>query len=254
MILTQFISGEADLAADRYGAMIQAFRGMYSRALDQSHFGSPKQMTDVSVGAYAIAGVYLNAEWQLITDASTAVALEAQRATLEELSAASSDDLSQAVSEHADQSDVQLSQEISIQIERDISFLRTSLQRTVLSVNMSARAQQLPARTALMQLRISPANELNFLFIDRGATKWPAQRFIRAVWRQHLLAVYNETVLLTLTDHGIDTAEIAHTDPKAPVNGMEISVNAGSALPTYAEIRNEIFHPNSEAILRMISA
>ncbi len=243
IVITQFISGEADAAADRYGVMIETYRAMYARALDQSHFGSPKQMADVTVAAYQIAGLYLDAERQFITDSITAVASEAQRVTLSELSAASSDELTQAVSEHADQSDAYLEREISIQVERDITLVQHTL---------PARAQGVPQRTALMEYRLSQTNELNFVFHDRAAHKWPSRRFVRSLWRARLLAIYNETVLLTLSDHGVETAVVSHTDEKSPVHGMEVTIAAGSELPTYSEIQNEVFHPNSEAILKVL--
>lgn len=254
MIVTQFISGEADLAADRYGAMIDSFRGMYARSLDQSHFGTPRQIAALVTEAYAIAGAYLDAEAEFIASSIETVALEAQRVTLDELSAASSETLSEAVSDHADESSAYLSRELAIQIERDIAQLQHALRKMILQVGMSARAQQIPPRTALMQYRLAPINDLAFVFHDRGANKWPSRRFVRAVWRQRLLATYNETVLLTLADHGVNDAEVSHTDSKAPVNGLEVSIIAGSELPTYAEIQSTVFHPNSEAILRKIAA
>jgi hypothetical protein len=252
MIITQIISGEADSAANRYGMLVEAWRASYARALDQSHFGTPKQLQQILVDAYAVAGLFLDAERQLIADVSDKIALEAQQATLDQLGAASASTLADAVSEHVRASDAYLEREVMIQIERDIAFLQMSVRRTYLNVSMSARAQNLATRAALMQYRIGNASELNFFFHDRRNQKWPSRRFVRAVWRQHLLSVYNETVLLTLIEHGLDTALIEHADKKAPPHGMEISVNSDSELPNYAEIKDDLFHPNADAFLTMV--
>ncbi len=254
MIVSQFISTEADLAVERYGAVLSAFQLSYARALNQPHFGSPKQLAEIAAGAYAIASFYLQSEGGFIEIASTAVALEAQRVTLEQLSAASVITLSEAISEHANESDAHLSREITIQVERDIAMLTHTLRKTILSVGMAARAAQIAPRQALMQHRVSASNELSFVFLDRSASKWPSLRFLRSLWRQHLLAIYNETVLLTLSDHGIEQAEVQHTDEKAPVHGMIISIVEDPELPSYSDILSDVFHPNSEAILRKTAA
>ena len=251
-MITQTISAAADSAANRYGMLVEAWRAAYSRALDQSHFGTPKQLRQILEQAYTVAGHFLDAERQDIADVSAKIALEAQTVTLAQLHAASASQLADAVSEHVSASNAYLEREVTIQIERDIAFLQMSVRRTYLNVSMSARAQNLEPRSALMQYRIGNASELNFFFHDRRNQKWPSRKFIRAVWRQHLLSIYNETVLLTLIEHGLDTALIEHADKKAPPHGMTISVNSDSELPTYAEIKDDLFHPNSDAFLTMV--
>jgi len=249
MKITTRMSAAADEAAARYGNLVESWRSLYQRALDGADFGSQKMFARVQDEAYAIARTYLEQEAATIAFVLTTVALEAQGTTFAELSVDDTKELTEAVSDHLNEAESYLRSELAIQIERDIAFLKLSLRRAVLQVSLAARSRGIPARTALFQYRIGNAQELQFFFHDRGNSKWPSRKFVRSVWRHSLLAAYNEVVLLTLSDHGLDLAQVIHDNPKADVHGMQISMSANGSLPTYAEIRNEVFHPNADAIL-----
>jgi hypothetical protein len=253
MTPTQIMTQDAEAAGARYGMMVDGWRALYGAALDQSHFGSPKQLADVTAQAYGLARTYLAVETAFIARESDAYALEAQRATLDELGSDAATELSGPASEHLSALNDYLTHEIKVQIERDIAFLRQSLRSTYLQVQMASRANKLPLRSALMQYRIGNSAEIQFFFHDRRAQRWPSRRFIRSVWRQHLLAVYNETVLITLSEHGVDTAEIRHLDPKSQHHGAKLSIDSNTDLPTYAELKPVVFHPNADAILGRVA-
>jgi len=250
MKIQLLMTEEAELAALRYATLVEGWRALYARALDAADFGTPRQLRRVEEEAYAIARTFLEQEARAITEATTNIAYRAYRTTLEELSVETSDEIPEAVSEHLNAAESYLRHELSVQIERDIAFLKHSLRRTILQVNLAARSKGVPHRAALMEYRIGNAAELHFFFHDRGNQKWPSRKFVRAVWRHHLLAVYNEVVLMTLADHGLEKAQVSHLNPTSQYHGQVIAMSAGSSLPIYAEIRNEVFHPNSDAILR----
>ena len=249
MNVQQMMSAAAEAAAQRYGLLVEGWRALYQSALDRSDFGTPRQMLRITEEAYAMGHRFLDTERIEVQRATREIALEAHRATLAEIGAESADELADAASEHLSDAESYLTHEITIQIERDIAFLKQSLRKAYLQVAVASRAQGIAPKAALIQYRIGNAAELHFFFHNRGGQKWPSRKFIRGVWRHHLLAVYNEIVLMDLADHGFDRAEVRHLNPDAHSNGMQISMHTGSALPTYSEIRNEVFHPNSDAIL-----
>lgn len=249
MTLPQHMTADAEVASARYGLLVEGWRSLYAAALDQPTFGTQKQMDQVSAQAYGIARSYLAAEERSVEKVTSQYALNAQQSVQIDVQREASSELADAASEHLSANNEYLMHEISVQIERDIAFLKQSLRQAYLSVTMAARAGRIPVRTALAQYRIGNAAELHFFFHDRRNQRWPSTKFIRAVWRQNLIAIYNETVLLTLADHGLDTAQITHSDPKSPHHGTIISMDSNSALPTYAELKPVVFHPNSEAIL-----
>ena len=249
MITTQ-MTAEAEAAAQRYTVMLEAWRGLYANALSTARFGSEAHISDLLGQAYAIARRFLETEQVMIADASTRIASEAHRATLVSLSVTDTQTLPERVTEHLGALADYLRSEIAIQIERDIATLRQSIGRTRLQIALASRAKGVTEQSARLEIQFGGVGRIDFYFHDRRAQKWPSVKFIRAVWRQHLLASYNETALIDLADHGIQIAEIWHPSPSSHAHGMRIAMSASTALPTYEEVRNEVFHPNSDAIIQ----
>lgn len=246
---THQMSGHADAAAQRYGLLIDGWKLLYSRALDAPDFGTPRQMNRVVEEAYRMAGLFLAGEATEIQDAFEEIAVLALQATHAELGVEAPESFSDELQAHVDDFEQHLTRELSLQIERDITLLKKTLQQTTLAVTMSSRAQRLPLRTALIQHRIGGTTDVQFTFQDRRNAKWPAKRYVRATWRHNLLALYNDTVLMTLADHGIETAHIRHDDTTAAMHGLQITIATNTELPTYADVRNDAFHPNADAVV-----
>lgn len=253
MKITQVMSAEADAAAQRYELLVAGWRSIYSAALDNAQFGSARVLRDVTAQAYGIARVYLDSEATHIARASAEVAAEAVSAISQQLSVTTQDDSADAAGELLSASQTYLQREITIQVERDVAFLQNAVRKTAINVSLAARSQGIPARTALLQYRMGNAHELQFFFHDRMNRRYPSRKFVRSVWRDHLLSVYNETVLHMLADAGHTSAQVVTDDPNHSYSGMELSLTANSALPTYPEVRPEIFHPNADAVLGMVS-
>jgi hypothetical protein len=249
MIATQLMTTMAAAAATRYTMLIEGWKALYNRALDDPRFGAPVLLREITDEAYAMARRYLAAEAIEIQDAMIAVAEQALSATRSELSVTDSDEIPDAVDEHVSAFIAHLTSELSIQIERDIATLKKTLQQTILGVTLAAAAQRLPLRTALIQHRIAINTDVKFGFTDRRYAKWPAQGYVRTIWRHNLLSLYNDVVLMTLADAGVDTARVRHTDTTAATHGLEISMVDTTELPTLADIRDQTFHPNANAIL-----
>lgn len=244
-------STDAEKGAVRYGMMCESWKGLFERALNQADFGSFTQITRTINEAYEIAGVFIDGESSVMMETLTAVAKIAHTATIEEIASIDSEELSERTHDFLSATQSYLYDEIIAQIHRDIAYLRQTMQRVALEVSVAARSRGISERRAMIEYRIGNQRELNFLFYDRTNRKWSSKKFIRAVWRHTLLSAYNETVMLTLSDHGLTRARVQHEDPNSQVNGMIISFGANHDLPTYSEIRDTVFHPNSNAVLRM---
>ena len=253
MIIQIRMTAEAEAAAQRYAMVVETWRAIFAQALDSRHFGTARGMSEAIDNAYRVGAVFLEQERHEIARILLEIASEAHTATLSELSVTDTRELTDAVSEHLSEAETHLAHEMTLQVERDIAFLRQSLQRAVLQVSIHARAHRIALKAALIQYRIGNAAELQFFYHDRMNRKWPSRKFVRAVWRHSLLSLYNEVVLLTLADHGLDRAEVSHLDPRADSNGLVLAMSSGTALPTYSEVRNDLFHPNSDAILARAS-
>lgn len=254
MKITNRMTAEGEAASQRYELILEAWRSLYHQALSSTTFGTAKQLREITESAYQIAHRYLETEMDLVQLRSEEIAREARTATLLSLGSNDARTIEEAVSEHLSASGDYLNREISVQIERDIANLRNMLRTATLQVQISARAQAKTAQLALLQFRSSVSPSLQFYFHDRADRRWPSRKFIRAVWRQHLLGVYNEVVLLTLAEHGLEFAEVVNDNPTAHSHGMRIAILPSADDPTYGEIRGEVFHPNANAVLTMASA
>jgi hypothetical protein len=248
-MITQLLSTEAEAAAQRYDLLVEGWRALYMRALNEPDFGTPRQLTRIAGQAYSMARTYLDTETQMITDVSDRISQTALHETTVQLDSQPVDGLGKVIVNHVSSSGDYLRSQIAVQIERDIATLKNSISRLHLAIHLSALGSRMSEQSALTQYKVSGSDKLNFYVYDRSSKKWISRRLVRTIWRQHLLGIYNETVLMTLADHGIDQAVVQHANPQSDVHGMGISLNANSSLPTYLDVRDEVFHPNADAIL-----
>lgn len=240
---------ESDAAAQRYLLLVGTWNGLYQNAFFSGDLTSPPAINDLRDQALAVGGFYMTAEQDAISERLHSIAVDAQGATLDAIAAPVVDKLAEQPSEHVVALSEYLDSELSVQISRDVEFMRRQLRNTALAIRMAAQAQGISTKAAAIQHRAHNAAELKFQFKDRAGRKWPSHKFVRSAWRQSLLQTHNDTVLLTLADHGLTEAEIQR--PSA--SPERISLLPGSSLPVYAEIRDEVFHPNSEAVLAAVT-
>ncbi|AMB48266.1 hypothetical protein [Methylobacterium sp. AMS5] len=249
MITTDLMTPAADAAGARYQGLVDAWSLIYADALGALDFGTPRMIERAGEEAYNLARAFLDTETGIVAEKIATIAHEALRAASRDLGVDDADDLPAHASETLSATQGYLVREITIQIERDIAQLQQSLRQTALQVKIAAAAQGISERAALIQHRIGSNETPAFHFRDRRNGKWPSRLFVRSTWRQSLLSAFNEVTLCMLAEHGIETAEVAHAHGKAGVHGMELALSSNSSLPAYGEVRNDIFHPNAEAIL-----
>jgi hypothetical protein len=250
-MILQRLTQEAESASVRYGMLTEAWRSIFHSALNASDFGAPAASDRAIEEAYVIAKDYLAEEREAVTRIFAEIARDAHQRTKDELRSVDASELSDDALEHLSATESYLIDELVAQIHRDVALLRQTIQRVVLEVSIASRSRGVSQRMALVEYRIGNQADLQFVFHDRQARKWASKKFVRAMWRHTALAVYNETVLMTLAEHGVTRAQVQHEDEKSDVHGKVIAMGSNSYFPTYSEIRNEIFHPNANAILRM---
>jgi hypothetical protein len=250
-MILQRLSHEAETAAMRYGLLTEAWRSIFHQALNASNFGYPA-VTDKAIGeAFRVAETYLSEERHAAERTLSEIATEARTVTLADLQSIDASEMTERALEHLSVTRSYLVDELIAQCHRDIALMRQTMQRVSLEVSISSRSRGISERTALVEYRIGNQADLQFIFHDRHARKWASKKFVRALWRHTLLSTYNESVLFTLADHGLARARVAHEDHGAASHGMIVAIGSNSEFPTYSEIRNEVFHPNANAVLEM---
>jgi hypothetical protein len=249
-MIGNLLSDLAGQAWTRYQMFTDGLRSIYHDTLARHTLSDEKAMQD----ANALARVFLAAEADHFASDIEEIASEARTATLKEIASIDSSDLSDEALTHLSVSSDYLHNELIAQVYRDIATLRKSIQRVGLEVSLASRSSGRSHRAALIEYMVGNKADIGFFFHDKASRKWESKTFVRSAWRQTLLSAYNEIVLFTLADHGIERAVVEHHSPDAQYHGLVIALSSSTELPTYSEIRDQVFHPNANAWLKMESS
>lgn len=250
MIVHQ-ISLQADSAALRYDLFTGVLKGMFHQALNSADFGKPGHPARLVSAAYVQADDYVANAREDAGAFITVVAKEAHAATIAQLRSNDSAELSPPALEHLLVTQSYLIDELIAQIHRDVASVRKSMQRMVLDVSSTARSRRIPVRTAMIEHLVANPDVVEFSFLDRASRRWNSTKFVRQLWRHTLLTVYNEVVLLTLADHGLERAQLRYEHAGEEMLGEPLSIGPSLDLSSYAEVRDTRFHPNANAWLAM---
>ncbi|MCP1540063.1 hypothetical protein [Methylorubrum extorquens] len=251
MITTQKMTPAADAAGARYQTFVDGLSIIYAEAIGARDAGNASVIARAATRAYDLSRLFLEKETEAVKAAFGEIASDALSAANDDLGSDDTLELEDAASETLSATASYLLREITIQIERDIAQLQQAIRQTFLHARLNAQAAGTSLRRALLEHQFSSREAPAFHFRDRRNGKWPSRLFVRSTWRQALLSVFNEVTLTVLAAHGIGTAQIEHAHAKAGVHGQLVALGSNTALPAYGEIRNDIFHPNAEAVLRV---
>ncbi len=244
--LTEF-AGQASI---RYAMFTDGLRSIYRDALTSQMLSDAQHVARAT--QYGVR--FLEGEASRIASDIEEIAASARKTTLSQIASNDSSDLTDEALEHLRASSDYLYSELAAQVSRDIATLRKSIQRVRLEVSLAARTSGRSRRAALIEYMVGNKADVQFFFHDKASRKWESKGFVRSIWRQTLLSAYNEVVLFTLADHGIDRAVVEHHSPNAQHDGVVIALSSNTELPTYSEIRDTVFHPNANAWLKMEGA
>lgn len=240
------VSAIAEEGARRYAHVLTAYQGLFAGALTTyrdlvARRGSAEQ-------AYEIALAFQRRERDLIAQETLQIAQRARERAGEQLGVhvtpIESDPVLSAHLRDVSEHHFHL---VANQVERDVTALREALTRAAFEVHWKVRGEGIDHDQALARLRAAGAMQIAFIFRDRAGRRLASEKHIRTIWRHHLLTTYNEVFLHTLAEHGETAAEIAHPDPDHRWAGQEIAISGDGDGIAYGEIREAVFHPNSEA-------
>jgi hypothetical protein len=246
-MIANLLTELAGQASTRYQMFTDSLRSIYHNALARQALDDTRPMAE----ANQLASVFLEAEANHIGDDIDEIAREARTETLQQIASNDASELTDEALTHLRVSSDYLYSELVSQVYRDIATLRKSIQRVRLEVSLAARSSGRSHRAAMIEYLVGNKADIAFFFHDKASRKWESKTFVRAIWRQTLLSAYNEIVLFTLADHGLDRAVVEHHSPDAQYHGMVIALSSNTELPTYSEIRDTVFHPNANAWLTM---
>lgn len=235
----------AERAAQRYTLLTESWSIGFNRLFDGNG------QAELVSTSFELAQEFLGNEFERIGDAVAEIASEARTATLREIASTDSTDLPEAAQQHSEASASYIHNELVAQIQRDIATMRQRHMIISLEVDALMRLRGQSRAVALAEYITRNPVDIQFSFYDRRAFRWSSRKFIRGMWRQALLSVYNETVLFTLADHGISRAGVITEKSGEPVQISVIGLDSSTVLPSYMDARQDLFHPNSQNYMAM---
>lgn len=233
--VSQFAKG----VAERYSAFSLSLMGLYGKALDGY---SPLSVRARSTFARQASNEALTAA-ETLSEHLHKISREVSVQAISDVagSTLSIDELStitQAVLEAA----TAVSDSIYTQMKRDIATVENMYRKLVIKTGMMSRANGWSQSASFMAARQS--QNVRFRFMDRAGRSWDSKRYVHTAVRGHLLNIYNDVTLYTLTQNGEKMARLR--DQNDVMDKYEfLIVSDGSNKTTYQDIINSgIIHPN----------
>ena len=240
----------AQSASQRYVSFLNSLRGLLSTVIrsDPSDMRTRNQLRSA---AFDIARTYLNTELQMMErDTVEAAESEYARAHYDAGVALTPFEPIQAVQDSIDTHAEALETEMRAQIERDVSMLLKRHRDFQMEVQMIAMSENIDMPTAQFRAIMRHSDQVRFFFVDRSGRKYPSQKFIRTVYRDAMLQIGNETYMITALQMGFQRVRVVHPEPGARANEVTFPLNPSGDEGGYTDIRGELFHPNSNSVLR----
>lgn len=94
--------------------------------------------------------------------------------------------------------------------------------------------------------------EPDFIFTDAIGRSLPSKKYIRTLVRDYFVKSYNDIFVENLLMNDFNTVEVDHADVKHKDYGLVLSINDPENELNYYKVRDSIFHPNSNAILKPV--
>lgn len=243
------LTAVAERAAARYALLLAGFGSVYAQMVQGNAPGADRTRRLAATHAYTLAESYLAEEADHILQGLAEIregAVGETRAMLGVTEAEPSPD----VAAHTDAIAAELENSVRVQIERDVASLTRGLRVAGLRGALSAKAGGLAPHVALARLRGVPGQLVpDFTYMDRAGRRWPSAKYVRTLWRHALVLGWNESALLTMAEHGVSFAEVRHPDADFAEAGTRVSLTEDPQHVSYEQLREDVFHPNSNAWL-----
>lgn len=247
MITNQF-SKVAQKISEQYVNALESFTGTFHTILNT---GNAISLRSQPVTLY-------RASTRFLDDALAEVRTQTQKVAQEAYLAATKDIGSEApMDTFLDEFITQMVEQFETMlrgiVDRDTNAVITTLRKVAIQSDILRRSRNLTENQARIAAREAYKGALKFGFMDRVGRSWKSETYVRTIVRHHLVITYIESYMLTALDHGIDQFKVVNADPNHRFDGLEFSFGESvRGLPTYFEIKDEVFHPNTNSTAEII--
>jgi hypothetical protein len=145
--------------------------------------------------------------------------------------------------EHASENTNFLYEAIKLQASKDVLYVTNFLRSKVIALQSLNDGQ-------LAYSLVYNHKNLSFYYTDKLGRKINSTKYVRTVTRDYMVKNYNDLIAGAALLNDIHEVTIENTDINHKDNGKVIAVNDPHEV-NYFSSRDEIFHPNSNSILRI---
>lgn len=258
-MIQDVLDERANYFAQAYRMFNMALIGRFSQAMNENVTQSQRARSTLDKGVREAIQTHLSFASETIADSTQRVSMDAVQSVL---SATKQDAapifLNSKIANWNAAGVADMEQLTYAALTRDGNQVSREFRRFNLKIQILMN-QGVGRVSAIMQSKRSLNAELNFTYVDTLNRKWPMEHYLRTAFRGHLLNNYNDIVLMTIASFGADLtnqglAQIQYQDPAHDGNGEIISIGAPKAgMRSYDQVREEVFHPNSSAVLAPVT-
>lgn len=157
----------------------------------------------------------------------------------------------ESLREHTDAIKDDATSALVLAAERDANVISTTHRRFALMVDLSQSDYRIGRTTAMIRARFGVIRALRFNQPDRLGRRWDSTVYVEVMLRGYLLHAYVESRLFALARNGVDLIRVDYPDHEH--HGMTFSITGNApGVPSYADVRDEVFHPRSNASIARI--
>lgn len=134
--------------------------------------------------------------------------------------------------------------------EKDIDTVARSLRELSLLVDNLMHVQGSTYVSALFGAKMRLNTDFRFSQLDRLGRKYPSHHYARTSVRAFLVGTYIDTYIYALASRGVDMVIVKHPEQDHPHAGLAFSISGAIPnMPAYQDIKSEVWHPNSRALV-----
>ena len=249
-MINNHFTERAAASVRRYGSFIDALRNQ-ATAIMLANPLAQHERERARNNAYDAARRFAGWEHAELNEDTQNVATSAYQQARDDLGLPRKEGIDNRFAEFIFESAAYAARLIAAQADRDVVSMSQHILRQAQRVDLYVRGGQHTPATAAAQIVMDDQQVPMFRFQDRLGRKFKSRKHIRDIYRAHLVNIYNEVYMDVIAEHGRSTAFITHPDPGYKWFGQEVAIapEAAGKLPLIYDIRDEVFHPSTNATL-----
>lgn len=236
-MLLQSIDAAAKRAGRSHGLVQVAMSGALARVLDQPNPTTPYAQSDLR-----------NALSQIAFDGHSMIlapVFEEERTLIEEAYFNAGAPFEPLAASDGDA----LSENVMLVLGNDMHMVERTWKRFALNVSLATAIGQSQTK-AIIQNKYGQLSSIKFTRPDRAGKQWASGVYSQNLVRGYLLSAYVVSYLHGLTLIGRDVAVVDGLEEGHRHQGLRFSITGQTpGLATFETIRDEVFHPNSNALV-----